>query len=39
MSDFLICAVAIRLKMKIYTNDKDFSRYANYLSISFHHER
>ena len=37
--DFLICAVAIRLKMKIYTNDKDFSRYANYLSISFHHER
>lgn len=37
--DFLICAVAIRLQMKIYTNDKDFSHYANYLSISFHHER
>lgn len=37
--DFLICAVAIRLKMKIYTNDNDFSHYANYLSISFHHKR
>lgn len=37
--DFLICAVSSRLKMKIYTNDKDFGRYANYLSISLHHER
>ena len=37
--DFLICAVAIRLNMKIYTNDKDFVRYTNYLSISLHQER
>ncbi|PIE40890.1 MAG: PIN domain nuclease [Gammaproteobacteria bacterium] len=31
--DFLICAVAIRLKMKIYTTDKDFQNYAKYLPI------
>lgn len=37
--DFLICAVSNRLKMKIYTNDKDFSRYANHIAISFHYER
>ena len=36
--DFLICAVAIRLKMAIYTNDKDFINYSNYLPISLHQE-
>ena len=36
--DFLICAVAIRTKMKIYTTDKDFSKYANYLPISIYEE-
>ncbi len=34
--DFLICAVANRLNMKIYTNDKDFIHYSNYLPISLH---
>ena len=37
-TDFLICAVAIRLKMAIYTNDKDFINYSNYLPISLHQE-
>ena len=36
--DFLICAVAVRTKMKIYTTDKDFSKYANYLPISIYEE-
>lgn len=33
-TDFLICAVATRLKMIIYTKDKDFSNYSAFLSIS-----
>lgn len=37
-TDFLICAVSHRLKMKIYTNDKDFIHYSNYLPISLHQE-
>ncbi len=37
-TDFLICAVSNRLKMKIYTNDKDFIHYSNYLPISLHQE-
>lgn len=37
-TDFLICAVSTRLKMKIYTNDKDFIHYSNYLPISLHQE-
>lgn len=37
-ADFLICAVAIRLKMKIYTNDKDFRHYAKYLPLELHGE-
>jgi predicted nucleic acid-binding protein len=32
--DFLICAVAVRLKLKIYTTDKDFKNYSKYLPIS-----
>lgn len=34
--DFLICAVANRLKMSIYTTDKDFSYYSKYLPISLY---
>lgn len=37
-TDFLICAVSSRLKMKIYTNDKDFIHYSNYLPISLYQE-
>ena len=37
-TDFLICAVSTRLKMKIYTNDQDFLHYLNYLPISLHQE-
>ncbi|MDJ0574827.1 MAG: PIN domain-containing protein [Xenococcaceae cyanobacterium MO_234.B1] len=33
-TDFLICAVASRLKMPIYTSDKDFSYYSQHLPIS-----
>ena len=35
-TDFLICAVAIRLKMIIYTKDKDFSNYSAFLPISLY---
>jgi predicted nucleic acid-binding protein len=35
-TDFLICAVAIRLKMQIYTSDKDFSHYFKHLPISLY---
>ncbi len=35
-ADFLICAVSSRLKMKIYTNDKDFQNYSKYLPIDLH---
>ena len=36
--DFLICAIAIRLKMKIYTSDKDFLYYSQHLPISLYRE-
>ncbi len=32
-TDFLICAVSIRKKFKIYTTDKDFKRYAKHLPV------
>ena len=32
-TDFLICAVAIRLNMEIYTNDKDFTFYSEHIPI------
>lgn len=32
--DFLICAVSVSLQMSIYTNDKDFLHYKQYLPIS-----
>jgi hypothetical protein len=31
--DFLICAVANRIDIPIFTNDKDFDRYQNIISI------
>ena len=37
-ADFLICAVATRLKMKVYTNDKDFHHYSKYLPLELHTE-
>ena len=37
-TDFLICAVATRLKMQIYTSDKDFSHYSKHLPISLYRE-
>ena len=35
-TDFLICAVAIRAKLKIFTTDKDFNNYSNHLPISIY---
>jgi predicted nucleic acid-binding protein len=32
-TDFLICAVSIRKKFKIYTTDKDFKHYAKHLPV------
>ena len=37
-ADFLICAVSTRLKMDIYTSDKDFNHYSKYLPISLYRE-
>ena len=37
--DFLICAVSIRLKMKIYTSDKDFNYYSEHLPITLYRPR
>ena len=36
--DFLICAVAVRLNLKIYTTDKDFQNYLKHLPISIFEE-
>ena len=35
-TDFLICAVSNRLKMKIYTSDKDFVLYSQLLPITLY---
>lgn len=32
--DFLICAVSARLKLNIYTQDKDFTNYSRHLPIT-----
>ena len=32
-TDFLICAVSIRAKFRIYTTDKDFQHYSKHLPI------
>ncbi|POZ53864.1 type II toxin-antitoxin system VapC family toxin [Methylovulum psychrotolerans] len=34
--DFLICAVAVRLQMQIYTTDKDFYNYQKHLPIKLY---
>ncbi len=35
-TDFLICAVAARNKLSIYTTDKDFQQYARHIHIVLH---
>jgi len=35
-TDFLICAVANRLRMKIYTTDNDFKHYLEFLPIALY---
>jgi len=35
-TDFLICAVAVRHRLGIFTTDKDFALYANHLPIVLH---
>ena len=35
-TDFLICAVAARLEVEIFTTDKDFERYALHLPIDLY---
>lgn len=38
-TDFLICAVALRRDLSIYTTDADFRRYARALQIELHAAR
>ncbi len=38
-TDFLICAVAARREMAIYTTDKDFQQYVKHLPIVMHKTR
>ncbi len=38
-TDFLICAVAVRHKMPIFTTDGDFSLFQQYLPIKLHSPR
>ncbi|HMW49489.1 MAG TPA: PIN domain-containing protein [Cellvibrionaceae bacterium] len=35
-TDYLICAVAIRARLKIFTTDKDFSNYSKHLPIAIY---
>jgi len=35
-TDFLICAVAVRNRLAIFTTDKDFQRFAKLLPITLH---
>ncbi len=35
-TDFLICAVAVRHRLVIFTTDKDFALYAKHLPIALH---
>jgi predicted nucleic acid-binding protein len=37
--DFLLCAIASRRDLAIFTTDRDFERYARHLSIGLHHAR
>lgn len=38
-TDFLICAVAVRRQLAIYTTDKDFQQFAKCLPIVLHETR
>jgi len=38
-TDFLICAVAVRHKMPIFTTDADFTLFQQYLPIKLHSPR
>jgi predicted nucleic acid-binding protein len=38
-TDFLICAVAVRREIAIYTTDGDFQQFAKYLPIVLHEMR
>ena len=38
-TDFLICAVAVRRQLAIYTTDKDFQQFAGHLPIVLHETR
>jgi predicted nucleic acid-binding protein len=35
-TDFLICALTVRAKLKIFTTDRDFDHYSKHLPISFY---
>ena len=37
--DFLICAVALRRKLPVFTRDRDFERYATVLPLKLHRVR
>jgi hypothetical protein len=36
-TDFLICAVAARHGLAVYTTDRDFERFAAHLPVALHH--
>ncbi len=38
-TDLLICAVALRRKILVFTTDRDFERYSRLLSIKLHQPR
>jgi predicted nucleic acid-binding protein len=38
-TDFLICSVALRRELAIYTTDKDFVQYAKVLKLTLHQPR
>lgn len=38
-TDFLICAVALRRRLSIYTTDDDFTHYARVLKVTLHQAR
>ena len=38
-TDFLICAVAVRRRIPVFTTDKDFRRYAKHLPVVLHKPR
>jgi predicted nucleic acid-binding protein len=38
-TDFLICAVAARHELRVFTTDEDFARYADHLPIKLHRFR